>query len=90
MRKYKLVLLLKSGTKKEAKDKLLQDLKKWIGSVKEEKVTELGERKLAYQIKKQRSGEYVVFDFQAENLPKDLDKRILMQDDILRHLIVRV
>ena len=38
MRSYKLVLLLKSDLKKDAKEKLFDEVKKWLGEVKNEKI----------------------------------------------------
>ncbi|OGH12370.1 MAG: 30S ribosomal protein S6 [Candidatus Levybacteria bacterium RIFCSPHIGHO2_01_FULL_36_15] len=90
MRSYRLVLLLKSGLKKEQKDKLLESVKKWAGNIKDEKIQELGEKKLIYTVAKQRSGEYVVMDFNMEKVNLDLDKKIVIEDDILRHLLVRI
>lgn len=89
MRYYKTVLLFKSDVKKEKREKFLQDIKKWIVDFKEKKIEEYGERKLAYPIRNERSGSYWVLEFEAPNIPKDLDKKILMNDDILRHLLVR-
>lgn len=90
MRMYRLVLLLKSGLKKEKREKLLKTLNTWIGDMKDEKVYELGEKKLAYSIKKERLAEYYVVEFTSEGNVKDLDKRMSLQEDILRHLIVRM
>jgi len=86
MRKYRLVLLLKRGLKKEDKDKILSNVKKWVGKVEKESLKELGEKKLAYSIRKEKSGEYLFMDFEAENIAAGLDKKILMQEDVLRHL----
>ncbi len=89
MRNYQLVLLLKRDLKKEAKEKLLGDLKKLLGSVKNEKVDFLGEKKLAYPIKSERSGEYIVMNFESDKVSDDLANRLLIKDEILRHLLVR-
>jgi ribosomal protein S6 len=89
MKNYKLVLLLKSDLKKEAKDKLIEDIKKWIGTVKSDKLDAIGEKKLAYTIKAQRSGDYLVYNFEADNVTDELNKRLLIRDEILRHLLVR-
>lgn len=89
MRNYRLVLLLKSGLKKEDKEKLITNVKKWVGEVKEDNLNELGEKKLSYPIKKERKAEYLVLNFQAATIASDLDKRLVMQDDIIRHMLVR-
>lgn len=89
MRKYRLTLLLKSGIKKEAKAKLLDDVKKIIGEVKDEQWKELGDAKLAYPVKKEKMGEYIVLNFSAEKLAQDIDKRIGIKEDVLRYLLIR-
>lgn len=90
MRTYKLVLLLKSSLKKDQKEKILDNVKKWAGETKNDKVDNLGEKKLAYIITKQKSADYVALNFETERVAQDLDKRILMEEDILRHLLIRV
>lgn len=90
MRSYRLVLLLKSDLKKDKKDKLMSDIKKWAGEIKEEKVSEIGERKLAYPVKRERRGDYLLLEFKADTVKGDLEKRIQIQDEVLRHLLVRV
>lgn len=89
MRDYKLVVILKSDLKKERKDKLLSDMQSWIGEVKSQKTDSLGDKKLAYPIKKERTGEYLVMDFEANTIPTDFDDKIRMQEEVLRYLLVR-
>ncbi len=88
MKKYKAVLILKSDLKKDQKDTLMGDLKSWIGNVTDEKIDSLGDRKLAYPIKKQKTGEYVVMQFSAPTIPTDVNAKIQMNESILRYLLV--
>ena len=47
-----------------------------------------GMRKLAYPIQKKSEGYYVVIEFKAEpTLPKELDRRLKISDNVMRHLI---
>lgn len=89
MTSYSLVLLLKRDLKKDAKDKLFVDIRKLFGEAKNEKTESLGEKKLTFPIKKELSAEYVVFNFETEKLDAELNKRILLRDEILRHLLVK-
>lgn len=89
MRDYTLVLIVKSDTKKERKDALLSDVQKWIGKVDSPKVVSLGDKKLAYQIKRQKSGEYITLSFSADTIPTDVNAKLLLQEDVLRHLLVK-
>ena len=46
-------------------------------------------RKLAYPINKKAEGYYVVVNFEAEpTLPKELDRRLRISDNVMRHIIV--
>lgn len=83
-------MLLKSDVKKERRDKLFADMKGWVGSeVTDETTKELGEKKLAYSIGNQRKGMYMLLEFGAETIATDFEKKIGMQEDVLRHLLVR-
>ncbi len=54
-----------------------------------DKVDVWGMRKLAYPIQKKNEGYYVVIDFKANpTLPKELDRRMRISDNIIRHLII--
>ena len=90
MRKYRLVLILKSDLKKEEKEKLLVDVKKWSGKIEKEKVTDLGEKKFAYTIKKHLKGDYVLVEFEADSVSTEFDNKLRVHSDILRHLLVRM
>ncbi len=90
MRSYQLVLLLKSELKKAESDKLLDDVRKWIGKIDKEKVTDIGEKKLAYPVRKEKKGNYLLVEFDTEKLIDGLNKRLMLADSILRHLLIRV
>ena len=48
-----------------------------------------GMRKLAYPIQKKNEGYYVVVDFKAsQQLPKELDRRLKISDNVMRHIII--
>ena len=89
MKSYKLVLLLKSDLKKDAKDKIFTDIKSWLGDVENDKADSLGEKKLAYPIKHARSGEYVVFNFESDKVSPDFNNRLVIRDGVVRHLLIR-
>lgn len=89
MRSYTLVLLLKSDLTRDKKKKLLDQVETWAGA-KELKTTELGEKKLMYSIKHEKKGEYVAMDFGSEKIDPGFERRLAIQDDILRHLMIRV
>lgn len=88
-RKYRLVLILKSELKKEAKDKLLSSVKSWAGKISSEKLTDLGEKKFAYPIKGAQKGDYVLAEFESDSVSSELESKVRIHDDVLRHLLVR-
>jgi small subunit ribosomal protein S6 len=48
-----------------------------------------GNKKLAYPIKKKNEGYYAVIQFKASaDLPKELDRRLRISDNVIRHLII--
>lgn len=87
MKKYQLVLLMKSGIGKEKKAKFLSDLSKWVEGYTKEEVKELGEKKLAYPIKHEQKADYVSVGFEASKVD-GLDKRLVISDDIIRHMLL--
>ena len=90
MRKYRLVLIIKRALDKKAVDNIISEVKKLAGDVKNDKLTELGEKKFAYKIKKEQSGNYVVWEFEAEKVSLDLESKLRLNDNVLRHLLVRL
>ena len=51
---------------------------------------ELGLKKLAYPIKKEINGYYFVMNFEADaDAVKELDRKTSLNEDVLRHLIIK-
>lgn len=89
MRNYRLVLIVKSDLKKEDKEKLLTNVKTWSGKIEADKITELGEKKFAYSIKGAQKGDYVLFEFQSNSVSPELENKVRIHEDVLRHLLIR-
>ena len=54
-----------------------------------EKVDTWGNKKLAYQIAKFSEGFYVLVNFKASaDLPKELDRNLKINENVIRHMIV--
>ena len=74
------------GVTGENMKKVVTDLK---GNVVEYK--ELGEKKLAYPIKKELNGYYFVMQFEAaKDVESEVSRKAGLDENILRHLIVRL
>lgn len=90
MRTYELVMVLRSTLSETQRKKLVETIKGWLGDTKIEKEDEWGQKPLSYPIKKEVSGFYLDFLVEAsEGIPSDLEKRLLGNENILRHLLLR-
>ena len=90
MRNYQLVLVLKTSLSQANRKKFLENIKTLLKDAKFIKEEELGEKTLAYKIKRETSGFYVNYLFELKDeLSKDLEKKLIATDDVLRHLLLR-
>ncbi len=85
---FVLVVSVKIG---EKTDELIEKFKTLIESNTELKdINKWGKRKLAYPIKKEAEGEYVVFEFVSDSkFPQELDRISQITEGVLRSLIVK-
>ena len=90
MTNYELMFIIDPTLEDEAKKATIEAVKGIIeneGEVVD--VDEWGLRKMAYQIQKKSEGYYVVVTFKAQpTLPKELDRRLRISDNVMRHIIV--
>ena len=91
MKKYEVMYIVRPTL---SEDELAAVVKKFndVLATKNSKVvnvTEMGQRELAYEIQKYRSGYYYVVDVEAEDEKaiKEFDRLALISGDIIRHLI---
>ena len=92
MRKYEVTFIIDSALEDEKKDATVETVQSIIAADGEvEKVDVWGLKKLAYPIDKKEEGYYVVIDFKAiPELPKELDRRLRISDNVIRHIIVNM
>jgi len=93
MRKYELVCMIHPDLDEAAFNALTEKIKGWIadagGSV--DKVDVWGRKRLAYLIKKQREGQYVLFNISLEPAATTaLDQNLRFQEPILRYMLTLV
>lgn len=89
MRLYELVLVLKSSLSETERKKLIDLIKSWFSDLKFAKEEDWGQKVLAYPIKRELSGSYLCFQLEGESVSSDLEKRLLSNEQVLRHLLVR-
>ncbi len=90
MKKYEVLFIIDSALEDEKKDAVVEMAKETISTDGEvEKVDVWGNKKLAYTIQKKNEGYYVLITFKAgKDLPKELDRKLRISDEVLRYLIV--
>lgn len=91
MTNYEVMFIIDPAVEDEAKNTFVEAVQKIITDNQGEvgKVDVWGMKKLAYPIRKQNEGYYVVIEFKAETtLPKELDRRLRIADACMRHIIV--
>ncbi len=91
MRSYELVLITKPSLSQAVSKKLITQIKKLLKE-KDLKITdekEIGEKPLAYKIKKEAKGFYWNFFLEGEKIPDNFEKKLGEYDNILRHLVIR-
>jgi len=90
MRIYELVLVLKTSLSEANRKKLLETIKSFLPDLKITKDEQWGQKPLAYSIKKEIAGHYLSWLFELKGeLPKDFEKKLITNDNILRHLLLR-
>ena len=90
MNKYELMFIIDPVLDDEKKDAVIETVKGIIAASGEVAATDVwGLKKLAYPIEKKTEGYYVVMQFAATpDLPRELDRRLRISDNVMRHIIV--
>lgn len=89
MRSYKLVLVLKTSLSDSERKKLIETLKTWLKGLKILKEEDFGQKPLSYSIKKEAAGYFLELELETEAIPFDFEKKLLANESILRHLLIR-
>ena len=93
MRKYETIFILHPSLDEEA---IKANIEKFSGVIENgkgviENIDLWGRRKLAYEIKKQTEGIYVLVTYSAPSeLPKELDRIFRISDSVIRHMIINL
>ncbi len=90
MRKYELICVIQPDLDETAFNGVVEKVKSWIsdsgGSV--DKVDVWGRRKLAYIIKKQREGQFVLLNMTMNpTATAELQRNLRYQETLLRHML---
>ena len=91
MNKYESVVIINPNVEENAMKELIERFQTLINTDgKVEQVNELGKKKLAYEIKKNKEGYYVVYDFEANpSLIAELERNYRITDEIIKFIVVK-
>lgn len=93
MTNYEIMFIVKTTIESEKQKKTIDAMKKIItdGKGKIVEAKEMGEKKLAYPIKKELNGYYYVLKVEAtKEVVSEFDRRASIDETILRHLIIKL
>lgn len=94
MRKYEIMFIVRPDMEEAEIAKTAESLKKVLENGKANFVEEknMGQRELAYEIKKCKSGYYYVLTLSANDdaAIKEFDRLALISNDVIRHLITKI
>lgn len=94
MNSYEIMFIVRPTLSEEEIKKVIENFGKVLtdngATIKEQK--DMGQRELAYEIKKFKSGYYYVYEVEAENdkAIREFDRLALISNDVVRHLITKL
>lgn len=89
MRTYCVAVVVRSSVSEAEQKKVVKFVKDSLKDLKVTKEDEMGEKPLAYPIKHEKTGVYFVFSVEGESIPSDFEKKLINNENVLRHLVVR-
>ncbi len=91
MNKYESVVIINPNVEENALKALIEKFQTLINTDGEvEQVNELGKKKLAYEINKNKEGYYVVYDFKANpKLIAELERNYRITDEVIKFIVVK-
>lgn len=93
MAKYELMFIARIDVPEEEIDKLTAQMDTVVSGAggKTEKIDKMGRRRLAYRVKKQREGFYVLFTFEGNgDTVREFERRLKVTDAVIKFLTVRI
>jgi len=91
MNKYESVVIINPNLEAESIKALIEKFSNLINTDgKVVSVEELGNKKLAYEIKKQKEGYYIIFKFEANPaIISELERNYRITDAVLKHIVIK-
>ena len=91
MNKYESVVIIDPAVEEDKVKELSQKFTDIINNDgKVEKVEDLGKKKLAYGVKKNKEGYYIVINFEANpNLISELERNYRIMDEVIKFITIK-
>lgn len=94
MKNYEIMFIVRPTLSEDEIKKVVENFSNVLVSngAKVTETKEMGQRELAYEIKKFKSGYYFVFEVESndDKATKEFDRLALISNDIIRHLITKI
>ena len=92
MNKYESVIIINPSVEEEGMKTLIQKFTDLIDKDgKKKKVEELGKKRLAYEVKKNKEGIYVAFYFEGNpTLIAELERNYRIIDEVIKFIDIRI
>ena len=93
MNKYEMMFIVKATMEESSVKAAAENVKKLAESLKAEveSFKEMGQKKLAYPIKKEISGYYFVMTMTAsKEAIKEVNRKMSIDENVIRHLIIKL
>lgn len=91
MNKYESVIIINPVVEEEGIKNLIKKFSDLINADgKVESIEEMGKKKLAYEIKKNKEGYYILINFEAQpTLITELERNYRILDEVIKFIVVR-
>ena len=93
MTKYEIMFIVSATLEEKAIKDLAKDFEKTLkdNGAKVANVTDWGVRELAYEIKKQKTGHYFIYNIEANDSKAidEFERLALINEGMLRHMIIK-
>lgn len=92
MNKYESIIIINPSVEEQGVKELTQRFTDLINkNGKVESVEDMGKRKLAYEVKKNKEGIYVLFNFEANpDSISELERNYRITDEVIKFITVKV
>lgn len=92
MSKYEIMVVIDGTLNESNAKKTFADVKNYLSNVKQNEITEMGHKELAYQINKIMTGYYFVMNFECDEpaVIAEFRRLVLLNKNIIRHLIINL